>query len=137
MRLEHVLIGIAVFLLIFTLGYNIYVNQIDEYNLIDESSGFQDISNNVSLNNQIDRMKDNTQGQDVSTEDSESSLYKRNTPAIKDITNSIPIINNLFNNINKKTGLIPEFVTNSLIWIISILGFVFIIYMFARFKPQD
>ena len=137
MRIEHVLIGVAIFLLVFTLGNNLYVNQIDSYDTEDNTDKWDGVTRNLSVDDRIVSLRENTEQQEISTDDTESSMFKSNVPAIRDITNAIPLVTKTLNNINKETGLIPEFIGNALVWIISILGLVFVIYMIARFKPQD
>jgi len=136
MRIEHIFIGIAVFIMVFALGLNLYNDQISKYSLTDNSDKFVKIVNE-SLDGTVIRLQKSTQDQTISTEDTESSAYKSNVPAVREIDTGVPKIINIITNYNTETGLIPMFIIDSFIWIIWILAMVFILYMFMRFKPQN
>jgi len=143
MRIEHILIGIAIFIAVLTLGTQMYLDQEDNYDIGLNGSLF-DKMNLTGLDDDYEThksdLRDNSLGggSAVSDEDTESSIYKDAVDEVRKMGTSVSNANKIVTTVSGSEVLnIPEFITDLLLRVIIVLAIVFVIYMVARFKPQD
>ena len=147
MRFEQILIALAVFFAVIALGTTMYIGSGDtkgianEYGVDTDSELFSNLTKDdySTYTENIEQLKaDNLEGgEDVDTEETESSIYKTALQQISRIGSIVTTPFKLITRIAKKTGLIPEYISWLWITIFSVLSVAFVIYMFLRFKPQD
>lgn len=141
MRLEHLLIGVAVFLAVITLGTNIYTDSLTNYDLTPDEDLFANITRGDNQNyvSQIEELEADNVGGDleVGDTDTESSIYVKGIKQIKETGQSVSNTNKLIANAAKKTGIVPEFIYQLIVRIVIILSIVFVIYMIFRYKPHN
>ena len=138
MKPENFLIGLVLFGIVILLGFNLFYGFIQEYNTNSNSGIFTDVLKNVTVdsNNIKELMRENTQGKEVSTDDSESALGKTAYPATLNSWNIMAMFGKLLEELSKIIG-IPSWIINSIIVIITIFLVMFLVYWLRGFKPND
>jgi len=148
MRFEHILIGLAVFFAVISLGVSMYIGVGDtkgimnEYEIVYDSNLFSNLTENdyASYKDNLDSLKeDNLEGEeDVSSESTESGIYKAALSQIGKVGSIVTTPFKLIGNIaNKTKGIIPNYIRDLLRNVIIILSIAFVVYMFLRFKPLN
>lgn len=140
MRIENILIGLAVFFGVISLAVGMYANVSTNYNFESDDTLFANLTKNdySEYSTDIDELRDNSLKEDegsLKDVDNEVTLYIKALNLIRRIGSIITTPINLIENIALKLP-IPNFIARMVGDIIIILGIAFIIYMFVRFKPQ-
>lgn len=141
MRIEHLLIGVAIFIAVLSLGISMYAEQTNLYNL----NGDDDLFSGLNLTSIEDNyestegtLRDSSLagGSQIKDEDTESSIYKEAIGQVRKIGTSVSDTGKIVNAAGRETNLVPSFIIDLLIRGIIILAVAFVIYMIARYKPQ-
>lgn len=141
MRIEHLLISVAVFIAVLTLGVSMYIEQTDNYGV----SNDQDLFAGINLTSLDEDYKDHQSdlsgstlggGSEIKEEDTESSIYKDAIGQVKKVGTSVSNTEKIITVASKEIGIIPSFITDLWVRVVIILSLSFLIYMIARFKPQ-
>ena len=137
MRIENLLIGLAVFVAVISLGVTMFIEQVENYDYSADTTIFTDILNvSEDYEDQQDMIEDGTIGGGMRVEDEGSdNLIVAAAGQIKDISGSVAVAGNTISTTTRETGLIPDFISQLFINIIVILAIAFALYMFVRFKP--
>ncbi len=139
MRIENLVISTIVLVVVITIGASLYMDQQVRYNPGEDTTMFNKILNKTDsyINKTPYELQGTTQGQPTSDEDTEAAQYRDNVPAIKSIFASVGIAASLLSLFHVETNLVPPIIISALNAILIVLAGVFIIYMIARFKPQN
>lgn len=137
MRLENLLIPVVIFSLVISTGIFLFDDQIDNYDIDADTSSFDAVDDfDDRYQAEEERLRDNTQGGEVSEDDTEGSLIKSGYPGILGIFSAVPLAGDIMTKTAKETQLVQPFVVQALMAIIGILAGAFMIYMIFRFQPQ-
>ena len=137
MRLEHLFIGLAVFFLVITTGYNLIVNQAVNYGVDTDTAKLLALTAENDLDDLSGNLRNKTTNEEIS-DDTEAELYRTSRGASLEIKNLESSSRAVLETLNlQESGLIDKNLIDTAIIVIGVLISTFLLYLGWRFKPQN
>ena len=137
MKPEYIFIGLVMFVLVFVVGYNFFSAEIGEYTTSASDTMFQEPLRNITASTREleQTMSQQAIGDDISNEDSDSSLGKAAYPTALSVWDLRKIANVIMNS-SADILHVPNYIITSFIVILGILITFFFIYWLRGFEPS-
>lgn len=134
MRPENIIIGIILFGLVITIGFALFAEQIGFYGSEADSGTFSTALKEIY--NESTSFADNLSNDDpsISTEDSESALFKSIYPKTLDLKGYIKLFYKVMTASTEKLD-VPTYIIAAFVSIMGVLFTAFIIYLIRGFIP--
>ncbi len=137
MRIEHVLMALAIFAVVIITGYNLVLDQDTRYNLGIDSTGFNEYRDAINESELLkESLRSDTQLESVEDESTEESFFSGAVKGAVGIYDAGAVVGRIITKSIKGTGFIPGYMGTLFIIVISVMAGSFVLYMLMRFKPQ-
>lgn len=127
--------------LVLFIGFGLLGNNLINYNTEIDSDLYADMGEfTKDLNDTLEATGETREASEfgeVSDEDTDVSLYKREIPVTLDVFQGARLASATIQKAVIKTGLVSPMVVASFIAILTVMVIAFALYMFMRFKPPQ
>lgn len=136
MRIEHLVIGLAIFGFVIVTFASLYSDTLTNYGIDGDDTIFNEleIDKDVSTNESLDFLS-SIQSDTIETEETEGALYKDQIPAARKRVSGLTLLQKTGNTLVEETGIIDNSVLILLFTISTVVFSAMIFYLFWRYKP--